>query len=62
MAKLKAKPRYMGLAANRSLLDILTTRSGTWSIIATAPSGTTCLIWFGEHWQDIKQQEVGPPS
>ncbi len=62
MAQLKAKPKSMGMAANGSVLEVLTTKSGTWSIIVTAPYGATCLIWFGEHWEDIKQQEVDPPS
>jgi len=61
-AKHAERPKAMGLTANGSVLEVLTAETGTWSILVTTPQRVTCLIWVGEHWEDIKQQEVDPPS
>ena len=54
--KYSERPKSMGLAANGSVLEVLTAKTGTWTIILTTPQGLTCLIAAGEHWEDMEQQ------
>ncbi len=62
MTQLKGKyseqPKSMGLAANGSVLEVLTAKTGTWTILLTTPNGITCLIAAGEHWEDMEQQNA----
>lgn len=47
-------PVAMGLASNGSLIEILTSGSGTtWTILMTMPDGTACLIAAGQEWETI---------
>jgi len=62
MKQLKGKyselPKSMGLAANGSVLEVLTADTGTWTILVTTPQGVTCMIAAGEHWEDMIQQNA----
>jgi len=62
MDQLKGKyselPKSMGLAANGSILEVLTAKTGTWTILLTTPRGITCLIAAGEHWEEMEQQKA----
>lgn len=51
------RPKSVGIADNGTVLEVLTAKSGTWSILMTLPDGITCLIWFGEYWQDLGPQD-----
>jgi hypothetical protein len=52
----KEAPVAIGLASNGSLLEVLSSGGGTtWTIIITAPNGTSCLVAAGEDW---RQQNV----
>jgi len=56
--KYSEQPKSMGLAANGSVLEVLTAKTGTWTILLTTPQGITCLIAAGEHWEDTEQQKA----
>jgi len=62
MTQLKGKyselPKSMGLAANGSVLEVLTANTGTWTILLTNPQGITCLIAAGEHWEEMEQRKA----
>ena len=47
-------PISMGLASNGSVIEITRSENGSWSILQTNPSGVTCLMAAGEHWENIK--------
>jgi hypothetical protein len=40
-----------GLAHTGAVAEIFTSPKGTWTIIATSPNGTSCMIGSGESWQ-----------
>ena len=42
-----------GLANNGVVLEVLTSPSGTWTILLTNPVGITCPIGAGEAWAKI---------
>jgi len=56
--KYSEMPKSMGLAANGSVLEVLTAISGTWTILLTTPGGITCLIAAGEHWEEMEQKKA----
>jgi hypothetical protein len=39
------------VTATGSLLEVLASPSGTWTIIVTIPNGPTCLVSSGEGWR-----------
>ena len=66
MSQLKGKyserPKSMGLAANGSVLEVLTAKSGTWTILLTNPQGITCMIAAGDNWEEMEQKDDGEES
>ena len=48
------QPRSAGLAADGNLLEVFTSKDGTWTIIYTKPGGMTCLVAVGDNWQQIE--------
>ncbi len=62
-SKYSEKPVALGMAANGSLVEILSTDDGaTWTIVITHPNGTTCLMAAGEHWETLPQVAYGEES
>jgi len=49
-------PKAMGLAGNGSVVELLTSRDGTWTILVTRPSGMACLAAAGQHWEAVAPQ------
>lgn len=54
----KELPISMGLAANGSVVEVTRSDKGTWSILLTNPTGVTCLMAAGEHWEILKQKKA----
>jgi hypothetical protein len=52
-------PSAMGIAANGALFEVLTSGSGTWSILMTLPTRGTCIVATGEAWEEIKNTAMG---
>lgn len=47
------KASSMGLASNGNVVEVLTSTKGSWTIIMTQPSGVTCMVAAGEHWENV---------
>ncbi|MEH6358846.1 MAG: hypothetical protein V7745_07640 [Pseudomonadales bacterium] len=61
--KFQEAPVSAGLAANGSVLEILTSPDGTtWTITLTVPNGATCVMASGESWTTISRPPVGKGS
>ncbi len=52
----------VGLAAGGSVVEVLTSKVGSWTIIVTHPSGTTCVIASGQAWQAVPKLALGPAA
>lgn len=52
----------LGLTDNGKVLEVFTSKAGTWTIVATGPDGTMCLIATGEAWEDVKPSLGNPTS
>ncbi len=46
-------PTAMGLANNGSVLEVVSSSDGSWTILITNPEGTTCLVAAGEGWSAV---------
>ncbi len=57
--KYNEAPTSMGLASNGAIVEILVSREGTWSIIATTPDGLSCLVAVGKYWEKIPGKLAG---
>ena len=40
-----------GLAASGVLFELYVAPTGTWTLLATAPDGSSCLLGAGEAWE-----------
>lgn len=47
------QPVGIGLASNGSVLELLTSTTGTWTLMVTPPQGPSCLLGTGEAWTAI---------
>jgi hypothetical protein len=57
--KFAEKPTSMGLARNGTLIEVLTSAKGSWTIISTQPSGHSCLVAAGEQWVNVPVKAPG---
>lgn len=49
--KFKEVPISSGVMTNGSLLEIVASENGTWSLIISHPTGYSCLTAAGERWE-----------
>ncbi len=49
-------PVSIGVTATGSLLEVLASPSGSWTIIVTVPGGPTCLVSSGDGWHNAPVQ------
>jgi hypothetical protein len=40
-----------GLAHTGAVAEVFISAKGTWTIVATSPTGLTCMVGSGESWQ-----------
>ena len=55
-------PAALGLASNGTVVELLTSAVGSWTIIVTRPNGVSCVVASGESWQDVPKLAIGPAS
>lgn len=49
-------PVALGVTGHGSLVEVLTDARGTtWTILVTAPNGTSCIVLSGEGWRSLEQ-------
>lgn len=51
-SKYDERPRAIGLANARAMIEIFTSRAGTFTILLTRPDGASCIISAGENWEE----------
>jgi hypothetical protein len=49
----KEAPAGLGLTQAGSVVELLVSRAGSWTLLATAPNGMSCLLAAGDHWEGI---------
>jgi hypothetical protein len=46
-------PIAHGLADSGAVAEVFISSNGTWTIVATSPNGTTCMVGSGRSWQPV---------
>ncbi len=49
------RPQSIGLTDGGIVIEVTTSPVGGWSLLATGPDGTTCLMLAGEGWQEVRK-------
>ncbi len=55
-------PVAMGLASNGSVVEVLASDGGSWTIIVTTPTGRSCVVASGEAWEDVPFADITPEA
>lgn len=55
-------PQAMGLSADGTIVEVLVSPSGSWTILISHPNRLTCLAANGKHWETIPKIAVGPSA
>ncbi len=55
-------PIAMGLSAEGSVLEILASDTGSWTLIVTRPSGVSCVVAHGQGWESMPKVVSGPAT
>jgi len=55
--KFDEKRTAFGLAVDGHLIEVFSSASGTWTILATYPGGPTCLLSSGDSWLLVDNQQ-----
>ena len=50
------KPTSMGLTKDGTIIEVLSSEMGSWSIIMTMPNGVSCLMATGNYWQKLMKK------
>lgn len=58
----REEPVSIGVTATGSLLEVLASPEGSWTIIITVPGGPTCLVSSGEGWRGAPVQIAKQPG
>ncbi len=54
-------PVAIGITNKGGLIEVLSTKDGaTWTIVVSAPRGTSCVLAAGEEWRDLKGINLDP--
>jgi len=47
------KPEAAGLASNGQVLEVFTSRNGSWTLVLTDADGSSCVIASGNAWTPL---------
>jgi hypothetical protein len=51
--KYKEMPRAFGIAGQKNLVELFTSKSGSWTMLMTQPKGVTCILATGQSWEEL---------
>jgi hypothetical protein len=49
--------RAIGIMGQAGLVEFYVSKSGTWTVIVSSPSGRTCIVAAGHSWDDIPAEK-----
>jgi len=52
------QPTFVGLSADGGLVEVLTSKEGSWTVILSTPDGQSCLMAAGEAWETMPKQSA----
>jgi len=60
--KYKEVPFAVGVTNTSGLMEVLTSKTGSWTMIMNFPSGKTCFVAAGEGWRKLEQISTDPEA
>jgi hypothetical protein len=51
-----------GLASNGTMLELLVSPQGTWTMLISLPNGNSCFGAAGEMWEDLSEEPSAPKA
>lgn len=60
--KFQEVPSSAGITSTGRLVEVLSNKSGSWTIIITSTHGLSCLIAAGEGWREVEQVSTDPEA
>lgn len=61
-SKYQESQQALGLISEKALLEIFASAKGTWTLVVTNTQGVTCVIAYGEAWDQKPVTTLGPSS
>ena len=61
-SKFKESRHIMGIVNSRVVMEIFTSPQGTWTMLVTNTTGTSCITAAGENWQESPATVAGLES
>ncbi len=52
--KYQESPVAMGLTSDGAMLEVLASKSGSWTLLITGPDGVSCMVTSGEAWDTLR--------
>ncbi len=49
----------VGMTGNGAVIELMTSESGTWTLLLTMPSGKSCMIATGDNWEQSPVKAAG---
>lgn len=46
-------PLHRGLTPKGTMVEVFSSSAGTFSVVVTLPTGMSCLVTAGTHWQEL---------
>ena len=56
------RPRAVALSADREVIEVLVSPSGSWSILVNHPNRQTCVVVIGESWLNLPAVASDPST
>jgi hypothetical protein len=53
----REEQRAIGLANQTAIIEVFTSKTGSWTILLTKPDGASCIVSAGEAWEDIPPRQ-----
>ena len=51
-SRYREEPRAIGLANQSAVIEVFTSKAGTWTILLTKPDGASCIVGAGDNWEE----------
>jgi len=55
-------PRAIGLSDAGTIVEVLVSPSGSWTILVNHPNSVTCLVAAGQYWESLPAVATGPST
>ena len=55
-------PQAMGLSTEGTVIEVLVSSAGSWTILITYPNRLTCLVATGAYWESLPTLATGPSA